>query len=361
MKAFPAAAEAGSRWIDAVAASTRAVLERFGSAPTVKLVEQEAGEFVLQTDRGSSAVSIPQQFRIVDGRLDHESTAILADILPDSRVELILQPQRFLFRPLELPSRASEFLNGIVRSQIDRLTPWSAADAAFGWSKPVDAGADRMTITIASTALALIKPFVQAIAGMGAHSISVFALPVENGPGANPIKVWEESARQTLDIGQIRRALIIILATAAIAAGVSIGASAVVGANLDAQQSDLMRQIAIARTKASAMQAAASDSVSTVQLTLAKHKHDVPSTVMVLETLSRILPDHTYVTELRVEGDKLRLVGVTRDAPSLVGLFEQSGHFTKATFFAPTTRSDSTPGEIFHIETVVQPISVPRS
>ena len=40
-----------------------------------------------------------------------------------------------------------------------------------------------------------------------------------------------------------------------------------------------------------------------------------PSSVIVLEVLSQILPDHTYVTELRIEGDKLRVIGVTRDAP----------------------------------------------
>ena len=39
--------------------------------------------------------------------------------------------------------------------------------------------------------------------------------------------------------------------------------------------------------------------------------------MIVLEVLSQILPDHTYVTEFRIEGDKLRLMGVTRDAPSL--------------------------------------------
>ena len=78
--------------------------------------------------------------------------------------------------------------------------------------------------------------------------------------------------------------------------------------------------------------------------------------MIVLEVLSQILPDHTYVTELRIEGDKLRVIGITRDAPCLIRLMEQSPNFTRATFFAPTTRAPSDPGERFHIEAQIEPV-----
>jgi general secretion pathway protein L len=81
----------------------------------------------------------------------------------------------------------------------------------------------------------------------------------------------------------------------------------------------------------------------------------------VLEKLAAILPDHTYVTELRLDARKLRLVGVTQNAASLIALMERSGFFTGATFFAPTTRSSAGTTEQFHIETGVQFLEAARS
>ena len=119
----------------------------------------------------------------------------MAQNVSGSRIELVLRADRFLFAPLELPGRAAEFLDGVARAQIDRLTPWGAAEAAFGWSKTTQAGTDRCITTIAATALGRITTDVKAMASLGAQSISVFTSLPEAGAGA-PIKVFEGGARE---------------------------------------------------------------------------------------------------------------------------------------------------------------------
>src|SRR4029077_18039649 len=85
------------------------------------------------------------------------------------------------------------------------------------------------------------------------------------------------------------------------------------GDGLDEQKAELTR--AISRLRLSLHRGGAGGA-SPAQQMLEQRKRETPSSVIVLETLSRILPDHTYVTELRVEGDKLQIIGITHDARS---------------------------------------------
>ena len=343
-----------SRWIDDVARA----LTRFGGvfrrSRKVQLLEQEDGAFLLRPmGRRSPGRPVGDPLRIEDGAIVGKVPARTQKLLQGGEVEVVLRPSRFVFRPLELPRRAGEFLEGVVRAQIDRLTPWTAADAAFGWSAPAPAGADKIVITVAATARALIAPIVEALVARSADSVRVSTL--SGGGDASPalVTIYTQQSGAELRVRRLRRKLIAVLALTIIATAAGIGATIFIGGDLDAQQSALARRIAERRAALLTGRGSISDEALAA---LDARKRAAPAGVIVLEALSQTLPDDTYLNELRIEDGKVQIAGLTHDAPELIRLIERSPHFTRATFFAPTTNAPADGAERFHIEAHIEPV-----
>jgi general secretion pathway protein L len=340
-------------WIAAVAGAVNSTASRFMVHRQIWLIEEDSDTLTAKAAPVKKGAALPDvSFRTSNGRPSPSLPADWESALRGSRVEIMLRSDDVLFRSLDFPKRAVDFLDGMIRAQIDRLTPWSANDVVFGWSHPANIANERIQLTLAATSKDKIQPLVQLARNLGAASMTAFAEPPSSEGAPVKFKVFETSLHsavgRTVDLPRILR--ISLLSTGLLAA-ISLALAAYVGNTLDAEQQQLLRRIAERRASLR-LQTAGGGSAQDL---LAKRKQTTPSSVMVLESISRVLPDSTYVTELRVEGDKLQVVGISQDAPSLIKLMEQSPQFSRATFFAPTTRAQSDPGERFHIEAHVTP------
>jgi len=71
---------------------------------------------------------------------------------------------------------------------------------------------------------------------------------------------------------------------------------------------------------------------------LAKRKRTNPGFVETLDALTRLLPDDTWLQQLRINGDEVRLTGFSAAASSLIGLIERSEQFTDARFRSSVTQ-----------------------
>lgn len=327
-------------WMDLVAAALHALASCAQGSAHNTLTENRDGTFTLAgADAGA------QPFGLESGPLPSP----VVQALKGRDVELRLQSARFLFRPLELPQQAGAFLDGIVRTQIDRLTPWRAEQAAYGWTPPVDAGGGRITLTIAATARPPVDALAATLAAAGARCVTVSTRATD---GDEPVTVLSHSSTGTGGTTRLRHALAAGLAAALICALAASLSAQFVGGDLDAQRDDLDRRIAVQRK---ALMAGNRDGGDAGGLrALEQRKHDSPLVVLVLDWLTQALPDDTHLSELHVDGARLQLVGLSGDAPALVRLLEQSRRFTEATFVAPTTRAGDAPGERFQIETRIR-------
>jgi general secretion pathway protein L len=345
-------------WIAAVAAAVHALATRVVPRRRILLVEGEANSFTARVTSAQKGPTLPQaSFRLVHGRPEPALTAEWQAALHGSCIDVLMRPDQVLFRAVDFPRQATDFLDGMIRTQIDRLTPWAAGDAVFGMTAPAEIANERIALTVAATSKQIIQPLLRLAADVGAASVAGLVELPEAGRETPPVRIFDSQLTglpgSTIDVPRLLR---LALLGAGLAAVASLAISAYVGNQFESEQLELQHQIAQRRAALRIGQSGGS-----AEALLAKRKQTSPSSVVVLEAISRVLPDTTYVTELRVEGDKMQVVGLTQDAPSLIRLMEQSPQFTRATFFAPTTRAANDPGERFHIEAHITPYFGPGS
>ncbi|MET0674420.1 MAG: PilN domain-containing protein [Bradyrhizobium sp.] len=337
-------------WITAVAAAVEALLARLAPRRRVRLQE-------IAPDRFTASLAVPTKesmlqpvsFGLVQGRAHPQLPQPWQAALRGSQIEVSMLPDQVLFRELDFPKQATPFLDGMVRAQIDRLAPWPVSDVVYGLTEPEPVANDRIALMLAATSKAKIEPLIDLATDVGAGSVSgLVALP---GASTGTVRLF---ALRLSGSGTAAFDMPLLLRRSMLGAGLAAAAALLIasylGGTLDLRQQELQQQLTQRRAALRLNQG-----TSSAETLLARRKQTSPSSVMVLESLSRTLPDTTYVTELRIEADKLQVVGLSRDAPSLIRLLEQSPQFNRATFFAPTTRSPEEPGERFHIEAHVTP------
>ena len=342
-----------SGWIDNSASALLSIGSAIRPARTFRVVEQEDLVFLVQAVRTRSARPVySARIRLVDGQLVEDGGARVRSRLAGAQVEIVLARRQFVCRLLELPRQASGFLEAIVRSQIDRLTPWSPAQAAFGCSPPKEISYGRVGVIVAATARSAVMPFVLAIEAFKPGSILVSVASEDGGDDRRTI-VFSRSTHRDATLRRLRRILVAAPAAMGLAALSSFAAWVEVTGYLDKSQLQVSRRMAERRAELSG----GSDSVfeqATAKLGQMNGKPRRLSSCS--ESLSQALPNDTYLTELRVADGKLEISGVSQEASSLIRIMEQTGQFKDATFFAPTTRAPFAIGEQFHIRAEIVPI-----
>jgi general secretion pathway protein L len=338
-----------STWIDDVAAGLTRLGAMLRRSHRIELVEQADGSFlVVDMSKQAAERTDGPSLRIDESGIADPISPQTWSLLARSSVDVMLAPSHFIFRSLELPQGARQFLDGVIRSQIDRLTPWAANEAAFGWSQPTDAGNGQIAITVAATARSLVATIARAAMAARADQVR---MSTRIGEGRTPlIPVFAQDIGGGNGGRGLRRGLVAGLALSSLAFALSLGAWIVASGGNDARMVDLQNRIAERRSELMNQRGpAAEEALKGLQA----RKWATPSAVMTLEALSKTLPDDAHLTEFRIEGGKVQIAGSATDAPALIRLIEQSRQFTQATFFAPTVRGPSG-SQSFHIEAHIE-------
>jgi len=297
-----------------------------------------------------------------DIRAGQKVLADLAGRARNSFVILEFPADKVVRRNIAVPAGAQKFLSGVVRNQLERLSPWPLSNVAYGFNGEASGeNASVVDVRILMASRTDIDAFRHRLAALGVQVDRIVATDSSAESADKParsVTLWSRLTDASHDRLERTSRLIGIGIGVTVAVSMCLSLWAFISTGLVRDESEniaastkaLQRQVQGGQTLSST---ASSPPAERVWLL----KETSLSSVILLEALSRALPDSAYLTEIRLENTTLRMTGLADDAPGLLAPLEQSGHLTGVHFFSPTTRGPDGKSFRFSIEAHVEPRS----
>jgi general secretion pathway protein L len=234
---------------------------------------------------------------------------------------LLLPGSSGLRRRLTLPAAAADRLREVLGFEIDRQTPFTLDEVYYDarlLGRRGDGQIDAELVVIPRASLtqalaALGEPIVSTLSGADMADADGLPLGVNLLPGAqrrrsrDPRAVWN----------------VALAVVALVAAGASLWQ---IRENREAAadrfEAEAKRHSAQAR-KVSAEKKQLVDLVEGMRF-LQQTRSGRPSTVEVIDEITRRLPDNTYLEKISIEGERIMIIGLSPEAPRLVERLQSS-------------------------------------
>jgi len=260
-----------------------------------------------------------------------------------------------LSKTLTLPSAAKENLREVLAFEMDRQTPFTADQVHYDFDI---LGEDRASNTL-SIALHLaprrtLDPLLENIDECGLKATQINVADGQDNPAGRPICIaLLDHGKSNLTKGNGARANQ-ILKLSTVLLGVIAIALPLVKDSITTTR--LQVEAAAARNNASTTD----QTFQTLQTQLAESsrlailKQEQPGVMQVLDELTRILPDDTWVSRLEIHQPRVSIRGESSNAADLSTLIESSPLFSNTQFDSPVTRDTVTGQEKFAISVNIE-------
>ncbi|HEX2652296.1 MAG TPA: PilN domain-containing protein [Xanthobacteraceae bacterium] len=275
----------------------------------------------------------------------------------DVSIGLRLPPARFFHRTLVLPIEVSAHLHETAIQDLVRKTPFRLPDIFHGYTTSRTATPGKITvwqwvvrrdfIAGALSKLSLSTADVSFVdAGQSADENSPSPFVSLNAKG-NGKRSWAQRVLLTLTLSALLLALV--------AAGLTYWRQQTV---LD----ELEVQVATAKAQAQKVRVQIDDveQRQAVFSRLRAKKRNAPGLLDVWEEATRVLPSHSWLTDLQIleatdrQPQQITMTGLSAAAASLVGLIDQSPLFTDTTLTAPIAVDQAEGRERFSLQAKIK-------
>jgi general secretion pathway protein L len=274
---------------------------------------------------------------------------------PGRAVALRLAPSDVLEREVTLPLAAERDLDGVLRYEMDRLTPFAAADVL--WTAVVlrrDRVRDRLGVRLVLVPRAGLRP---ALAALTAAGTPATVLEIPGGPdrAGSSRTGWTVIALDGTGQTAWRRRGATALAAACAVLAVAVVAVPPLRQSLALD--GVEQRIAALRPRveeAAAIRRRIAAARANVDVVAAQRAR-VGDPLAALATLTEILPDDTYLTELTLAQRRVMLRGQAAGAARLIALLAADPGIRDPAFAAPVVRNEAGRADLFSIQAEIAP------
>lgn len=319
------------------------------SATLTILLEQNIARFQLHTEKSERLLGALDLLGCSDQALHAFRQESLSDLPGGLTTEIYLSSEQLLVSDQFLPLATEANLGSVLNFEIDRLTPFHRDQVVFGYlpcgrfperekikvelfslpRKTLDLLLSRTEkLGLSPDAVYPVKPQKTAVAP------TLNMLPISLRPAVEPL--WNNRAKQ---LGMASLILVLALVLFPLY-------------QLNRQIDSLGQQVADIRGPATVVGNKQSLLASRLaaQDTLVHRKNHMPSQLAIVQEVTQIMPDNTWVSRLRVDSNGVNLQGESRKASDLIELLEKSERFQNVQFVSPITVNPSTNMERYEIK-----------
>lgn len=300
---------------------------------TIRLVNHgKTGEEVHQNFQGGIDFDDPEQLRILDGA---------------SEIRLCLEKKKYLIKKVTLPIETEENLREVLSFEMDRQTPFTPDQVYYDY---LINERDKQARTLdVSLILAPIEQLNYALDLLQRHAIHLNAIsPCEEDIGAfNRVNLLptEQRRKPQKAYRLVNYALLLIFFLLLLGNLVlPIWQKANYAQFLEMQTGEFKQQ----STEAVALR----DKLKRAELEnrfLESKKHNALQLTQIINELSLVIPDDTWISNFELRDDVVHLHGLSVAAAALIPIIDASPLFRNVSFRSPVTQNRQNNTERFHI------------
>jgi len=273
-----------------------------------------------------------------------DGAALRRLLRPWDRFALRLSPDQVLRLRLDLPAAAEGALDQVVAFELERRTPFRSDEVhVIHLARGRTPGGDRAMVDVAMVPRAVLQGLLAE-----AHRLGVSPVRIE-APDGGRLPLLQPGRRTRLQRAGAVALAVMLAAVAAAAILVPLHERRSAAARLEAEADQARRTAA----KVAGLQQEFERNLQREAL-LFEMKARFPPAARIIEELSQVLPDDTWLIQLEIADREVRLTGFSAAASQLVALLEASPLFRDVEFRSPVTQDQRTGRERFHIAVLTE-------